>query len=414
MHPFSIVFLLMLILVTLARLWLARRQLHHVRSMRSQVPDAFVEKISLTDHQKAADYTMAGTRLGIVDTILDAGWLLLLTLGGVIGLVDQFWRQQQLSWIVTGIAVIFSVFLLSWVVSLPLSVYRTFRLEARFGFNRTTAVLFVVDAMKGLLLAAILGAPLLAAILWIMHSSGAYWWLYAWAVWAAFSLTLYWAYPAFIAPLFNKFSPLENAGLKDRIEALLKRCGFKSKGIFVMDGSRRSSHGNAYFTGLGNNKRIVFFDTLMDSLGGEEVEAVLAHELGHFRMHHVRKRLVISFASALAGLALLGWLSQQPWFYSALGVQQASTWTALLLFMLIIPVFTFPLTPVSSLLSRRHEFEADEYAAQQSDAGHLADALVKLYQDNATTLTPDPLHSRFYDSHPPAPVRIARLKQLTE
>ncbi len=245
-----------------------------------------------------------------------------------------------------------------------------------------------------------------------MNSAGEWWWLYAWLVWASFSLVLLWAYPAFIAPLFNKFSPLDNEALRTRVEALLARCGFKSKGIFVMDGSRRSAHGNAYFTGVGNNKRIVFFDTLIESLSDNEIEAVLAHELGHFRMQHVRKRMLVSFASALAGLAVLGWLAGEPWFYAALGVSQPSNWAALLLFVLVAPVFMFPLTPLSSLLSRRHEFQADEYAAEQSDSAQLVTALVKLYKDNATTLTPDPVHSGFYDSHPPAPVRIDKLKQL--
>lgn len=412
MHPFSVLFISVLVLVTLTRLWLAMRQLQHVKARSTEVPPDFAGQIPLADHQKAAEYTLAGTRLGMVDTVIDAVWLALLTVGGLIALINGFWTGQDLPWLATGIAVIFSVFLLSWLISLPLSIYRTFVLEARFDFNRTTPALFVADAVKGLVLAALLGAPLLAAILWLMENSGGLWWLYAWAVWAGFSLLLLWAYPAFIAPWFNKFSPLQDAGLKDRIEALLERCGFRSNGIFVMDGSRRSAHGNAYFTGLGNNKRIVFFDTLMESLDHAEIEAVLAHELGHFRKRHISKRMMISFLTALAGLALLGWLAQQGWFYSALGVTQPSVWSALLLFVLVTPVFMFPLTPLSSLLSRRHEFEADEYAAQQSDASQLANALVKLYQDNATTLTPDPVHSGFYDSHPPAPVRIARLRQL--
>ncbi|NNF51214.1 MAG: M48 family metallopeptidase [Gammaproteobacteria bacterium] len=413
MHPFSIIFLVFLGAMTITQLWLATRQIRHVSALRGEVPPAFADKVTLQQHHKAADYTVAGTRLGIVDTVLDAVWLLVLTLGGVIGLIDQYWRGLELPWLTTGIAVVLSVFLLSWLVSLPLSVYKTFGLEARFEFNRTTPALFVADALKGLLIGAILGAPLLAAIIWLMQNAGELWWLYAWGVWAGFSLLLFWAYPAFIAPLFNKFSALKDETLRGRIEALLKRCGFKSNGIFVMDGSKRSAHGNAYFTGLGNNKRIVFFDTLMESLEGDEIEAVLAHELGHFRMHHIRKRMLVSFAMALAGLALLGWLSAQSWFYAALGVDTPSVWIALLLFVLVTPVFTFPLTPLTSLWSRRHEFEADEYAAEQSDANQLAHALVKLYQDNATTLTPDPVHSRFYDSHPPAPVRIARLRQLT-
>lgn len=413
MHPFALLFIFFLGLMTVTRLWLAVRQSRHVAALRNAVPEAFSDRISLDQHQKAADYTVAGTRLGMIDTVLDALWLLVLTLGGLINFVDQYWRSLDLPWIITGIGVVFTVFFMSWLVSLPLSVYRTFRLEARFGFNRTTPALFVADAVKGLLVGAVIGAPLLAAILWIMVNAGEIWWLYAWGVWSGFSLLLMWAYPAFIAPLFNKFSPLKDAGLRERIEALLDRCGFRSNGIFVMDGSRRSAHGNAYFTGLGNNKRIVFFDTLMDSLEGDEIEAVLAHELGHFRLNHIRKRMLVSFTLALGGLAILGWLALQPWFYVALGVTTPSVWIALLLFVLVTPAFTYFFTPMSSLLSRRHEFEADEYAAAQSDADRLVDALVKLYQDNATTLTPDPVHSRFYDSHPPAPVRIARLQQLS-
>ncbi|MCH8959474.1 MAG: M48 family metallopeptidase, partial [Proteobacteria bacterium] len=265
---------------------------------------------------------------------------------------------------------------------------------------------------KGLLLMFLLGGPLIAAILWLMDQAGSKWWLYAWVVWTSFTLLLTWAYPTFIAPIFNKFTPLADEQLKQRIEQLMIRCGFRSKGIFVMDGSRRSSHGNAYFTGLGNNKRIVFFDTLIDRLEPAEVEAVLAHELGHFRLNHVRKRMLLSLVIGLAGLALLGWLTLQPWFYSALGVAQASAAAALLLFIFVLPVFTFVFTPLGSWLSRRHEFEADAYAVAQSDASLLAVALVKLYRDNATTLTPDSLHSLFYDSHPPAPVRVARLQNM--
>jgi STE24 endopeptidase len=307
--------------------------------------------------------------------------------------------------------VILSAMVLMSILALPFRLYRTFVIEERFGFNRTTPRLYAMDQLKGLLLLLVLGTPIVLLILWLMRTAGTAWWLYAWLAWLAFTLALTWAFPAFIAPLFNRFTPLADSELARRIEALLQRCGFRSKGIFVMDGSRRSSHGNAYFTGVGNAKRIVFFDTLIHALEPPEIEAVLAHELGHFRKHHVRKRLAISFALALAGFALLGWLAQQPWFYAALGARP-SPHMALLLFMLAAPVFTFPLTPVASAFSRRHEFEADAYAVEHSDAQCLARALVKLYRDNATTLTPDPVHSRFYDSHPPAPIRVARLGSL--
>jgi STE24 endopeptidase len=297
-------------------------------------------------------------------------------------------------------------------ISLPLSLYRTFGIEARFGFNRTTPAIFVGDLLKGLVLSLALGAPLLYVVLLLMDRAGQLWWIYAWLVWVAFTLFITWAWPTLIAPLFNRFTPLSDETLKQRTEALLERCGFASKGVFVMDGSRRSVHGNAYFTGVGRNKRIVFFDTLIERLQAAEIEAVLAHELGHFRLHHVRSRLVLSLGMGLAGLALLGALATWPEFYASLGVTTASGHTALLLFVMVLPVFTFFLTPLSSWWSRKHEFEADEFAAKFANAQQLADALVKLYRDNATTLTPDELHSAFYDSHPPALIRIARLQQL--
>jgi STE24 endopeptidase len=292
---------------------------------------------------------------------------------------------------------------------LPFSLYHTFVIEERFGFNKTTPVTFIGDLAKQGLLMLLLGVPLTWAALWLMQGSGELWWLYLWLLWAGFSLLMFWAYPAVIAPLFNKFTPLDNEQLQQRIQALLDRCGFKSKGIFVMDGSRRSGHGNAYFTGMGRNKRIVFFDTLLETLEADEIEAVLAHELGHFKRRHVQKRIVIMMLMSLGGLALLGWLIQQTWFYQGLGVTQPSNHLALLLFLMVTPVFTLFLQPLASWFSRRHEFEADDYAASQSSAGYLIRALVKLYKENANTLTPDPLYSAFYDSHPPAPVRVAHL-----
>ena len=412
MHWFTGLFLLFLALVTILRLYLAQRQIDSVREHRDEVPKPFAEDITLADHQKAADYSAARVRLGMLDTVVDTLVLLGWTIAGGLGLVLGFWGGLGLNAVVAGTAAGISVFFIVSLLSLPLSAYSTFAIEARFGFNRTTLGTFLGDLVKGWLLMLLLGGPLIAAILWLMDQAGSKWWLYAWVVWTSFTLLLTWAYPTFIAPIFNKFKPLADEQLKQRIEQLMIRCGFRSKGIFVMDGSRRSSHGNAYFTGLGNNKRIVFFDTLINRLEPAEVEAVLAHELGHFRLNHVRKRMLLSMAIGLAGLALLGWLTLQPWFYSALGVAQASAAAALLLFIFVLPVFTFVFTPLGSWLSRRHEFEADAYAVAQSDASLLAVALVKLYRDNATTLTPDSLHSLFYDSHPPAPVRVARLQQI--
>ncbi|MCZ6499016.1 MAG: M48 family metallopeptidase [Gammaproteobacteria bacterium] len=412
MHWFTGLFLFFLALATILRLFLAQRQVNSVREHRDEVPKPFAEIIVLEDHQKAADYSTARVRLGMLDTVINMLVLLGWTLAGGLSLALDFWGGLGLNPVYAGTAASISVFFVVSLLSLPLSAYSTFSIEDRFGFNRTTIGTYIGDLIKGWLLMLLLGGPLIAAILWLMGQAGSKWWLYAWVVWSSFTLLLTWAYPTFIAPIFNKFTPLADEQLKQRIEQLMIRCGFRSKGIFVMDGSRRSSHGNAYFTGLGNNKRIVFFDTLINRLEPPEVEAVLAHELGHFRLNHVRKRMILSFAIGLAGLALLGWLKLQPWFYSALGVTQASDVAALLLFIFVLPVFTFVFTPLSSWISRRHEFEADAYAVAQSDASLLAIALVKLYRDNATTLTPDTLHSLFYDSHPPAPVRVARLQQI--
>ena len=410
MHQLTLLFALFLIAGTLLRIWLSRRQIQSVRANRDRVPDPFEPRISPDEHRKAADYTVARSHVSVVSDFVDPVLLVLWTLGGGLNLVDSLWRQAGHSPLVTGIATILSVFLLMGVLSLPFSIYRTFVVEERFGFNRITPAIFLTDLMKSILVSFLLGAPLIAMILWIMAVAGDNWWLYAWMSWAAFSLMITWAYPTFIAPIFNKFEPLTDHSLKSRIESLLSRCGFRSNGIFVMDGSRRSSHGNAYFTGLGNQKRIVFFDTLMETLDPAEIEAVLAHELGHFRLRHVRKRLLVGLALTLAGFALLGWSAQQGWFFSALGVDVASDHMAILLFLMVVPVFTFPLTPIGAYLSRRHEFQADEYAANQSDGQALVSALVKLYRDNATTLTPDRIYSGFYDSHPPAPRRIERLQ----
>jgi STE24 endopeptidase len=412
MHPLTYAFLLALALSAAVRLWLSQRQLRSLAAHRDRVPVEFAEHISLEAHQKAADYTAALTRLSRWDVLLSAAIALAFTLGGGLQWLDTTWSGLLDDPLWRGVLVILSFMLISLLLDIPLSLWRTFGIEARFGFNRMTPRLFVVDLFKSLLLGLLLGGPLLIAILFLMDRAGDLWWLYAWLVWAAFTLVVTWAFPAFIAPLFNKFTPLTDEALKARVEALLERCGFTSKGVFVVDGSRRSAHGNAYFTGLGKNKRIVFFDTLMERLGPTEIEAVLAHELGHFRLHHVRQRLITTLLITLAGFALLGALVQWPAFYTALGVQTPSSHSALLLMMLVLPAFTYFITPISAWWSRKHEFQADEFASRYADAGELARALVKLYRDNASTLTPDHVHSAFYDSHPPAPTRIARLHAL--
>ncbi len=409
MNTFSIVFVALLGLSVIVRLWLAARHLRHVAAHRAAVPEAFCDRISLADHQKAADYTGAGVRLGMIEILYATTLLLLWTLGGGLQLLDNWWAGQGYTPINTGIAVLVSAFLIMALLDLPTTLYHTFVLEERFGFNHTHIGTFIGDLLKQGLLMAVIGVPLAWVALNLMASAGTLWWLYLWLVWVGFSLFMMWAYPAFIAPLFNKFTPLADDSLRERIQRLLDQCGFRSQGIFVMDGSRRSGHGNAYFTGFGRNKRIVFFDTLLESLEPAEIEAVLAHELGHFKRKHVQKRLLSMMAMSLAGLALLGWLIGQTWFYQGLGVQQPSHHMALLLFLLVSPVFTFVLQPLFSLWSRKHEFEADDFAAEQADARDLIKALVKLYQENANTLTPDPLYSAFHDSHPPAPVRVAHL-----
>lgn len=409
MNTFTYLFLLALAGSVGTRFWLAARHIAHVKKHRDTVPDSFAGRIPLEDHHKAADYTLTNTRIGLIALVYDILLLLGWTLGGGLEWLDHNWRAMELQPVITGTALILSAMVIMTLLDLPFSLYHTFVVEERFGFNRSTPTVFFADLLKSALLLAVIGGPLIALALWIMETSGGLWWLYVWAVWMAFTLIMFWAYPAVIAPLFNKFSPLDNEALKQRIQTLMDKCGFRSKGIFVMDGSKRSGHGNAYFTGFGNNKRIVFFDTLLDSLEPAEVEAVLAHELGHFKLKHIQKRLLSTFALSLAALALLGWLAGANWFYQGLGVSQPSSWMALMLFMLAMPVFTFFLQPLMSLLSRKHEFEADAYAVQQSSGTDLIHALVKMYRENASTLTPDPLYSAFHDSHPPAPVRISHI-----
>jgi STE24 endopeptidase len=409
MHPTTLLFIAAVLISTVLELWLSRRQIAAVAANRSRVPEPFAPTVTATEHAKAADYTIAKARFGNVSEITNALITLALTVGGGIAALDALWRQAgwREPWL--GLAVMGSMFFITEVITLPLSIWHTFKLEARFGFNRTTPALFIADMAKSLALAVLLGGPLLLATLTLMERAGPWWWVWAWLLWLVVMFIMTWAYPAFIAPLFNKFSPLQDAELKGRIEALLTRCGFKSQGVFVVDNSRRSSHGNAYFTGIGNNKRIVFFDTLLERLAHPEVEAVLAHELGHFSLKHVRKRLLVSIVTTFAALGLLGWLTTQQTFYTALGVPTPSTHAALLLFILAAPFFTAFITPLSSRWSRRHEFEADAFATRHANAKELADALVKLYRDNASTLTPDPVYVAFHYSHPPALERISRL-----
>lgn len=411
MHPFTAVFLIAVAVTTATRLWLARRHIRHVLAHHDAVPAEFSERVTLSAHQKAAGYTAAKTRLGAWETLASVALLLAFTLGGGLQFLADAWSGAfQAGGHAHGIALVASVAVISGIVDLPFSIYRVFVVEERFEFNRMTPRLFVADLIKQVTLGAALGLPLLFAVLWLMSRMGTYWWLYVWLAWMAFNLVILAIYPTVIAPLFNKFTPLADDSLRGRIDALLARCGFRAKGLFVMDGSKRSSHGNAYFTGLGAAKRIVFFDTLIQRLAPQEIEAVLAHELGHFKHRHVVKRIAMVAVVSLAFLAALGYLIDQNWFFNGLGVQTPSTALALLLFFMALPAFTFLLHPLASLYSRRHEYEADAYAARQASAGDLVNALVKLYQDNAATLTPDPVHSAFYDSHPPAALRIARLQ----
>ncbi len=409
MPSFQSVFLAAVVLATGLKLWLLLRQMRHVWQHRDAPPNAFLGIIPLEEHRKAADYTLAKARLGLLHLAVETGLLLAFTLGGGLQWLHDALAARLESPLLVGTALLLGLGLISAVAELPLSALGQFRVEARFGFNRQTPAGFVADLVKQALLGLALGGPLLLLVLWLMGVMGEIWWLWVWGVWMAFNLLILAVYPTFIAPLFNKFTPLDDQGLRERIERLLKRAGFHANGIFVMDGSRRSSHGNAYFTGLGKNKRIVFYDTLLKQLTPDQIEAVLAHELGHFKHRHIIKRIVLMFAVSLALLAGLAWLTDAAWFYAGLGVASINDATALALFFLALPVFLFPATPFMSLYSRKHEFEADAFAAKQTEAGHLTSALVRLYRDNAATLTPDPLYSLFYDSHPKAVERIEKL-----
>jgi STE24 endopeptidase len=413
---FTWIFLALLTLNVALKYWLAARQIHHVLRRADAVPAQFVGQVSLEAHRKAAAYTVAKQRLGMIETACGAVVLLLLTLcGGLQALCDLLG-----AWLGSGmafqLAVAAAVVLIVSLIDLPIEWYRQFRIEQQFGFNRMTLALFLGDTVKSIALSVAIGLPLLALVLTLMRFAGSYWWAYAWLVWCGFTLLLTVLFPILIAPLFNRFTPLADSELLKRIQALLERAGFRASGVYTMDGSRRSSHGNAYFTGLGAAKRIVFFDTLMQRLQPPEIEAVLAHELGHFRLRHVRKRLLLGFVASGVLLVALNWLMQRTWFYEGLGVEPLllarNDAVALVLFFLVVPVFTFLFAPISSLLSRRQEFEADEFAARYASPRALIDALIKLYRDNATTLTPDPIHSSFYNSHPPAPIRIERLLKL--
>ncbi|OGI45561.1 MAG: peptidase M48 [Candidatus Muproteobacteria bacterium RBG_16_65_34] len=409
MNTFTTIFLTLLAVMLLAQLWLARRHARYIAAHRGAVPAAFRGKVPLKAHRKAADYTVARTRFGAVEDVLAAALLLAWTLGGGLEWLDRLWRASGLGELATGTGFLVSVFVIMALIELPTAVYQTFVLESRFGFNRVTPALFVADLLKKTVLMMLLGIPVAAAVLWVMQETGTLWWFYAWLLWVGFSLFMIWAYPTLIAPLFHRFTPLKQGDIRRRIHALLKRTGFRSRGVFVIDSSRRTTHGNAYFSGLGRAKRIVFFDSLLKTLSVREIEAVLAHELGHFKLSHVLKRMALLFAMSFAGLAALGWLMTQDWFYRGLGVAHPSAHAALMLFLLVGPVFSFFLQPLLAWGSRRHEYEADGFAAEETSARALVNALVKLYKENASTLTPDPLHSAFYDSHPPAARRIARL-----
>ena len=410
-HALTWAFVAALAAAGLTRLWLARRQVRHVRAHRDAVPPIFAETISLPAHQKAADYTVAKAQFGMLEVPVNAVLVLALTLGGGVQVLSALWAPALgAGSIWHGAALIISVFALQSLIGLPFSAFRVFVIEQRFGFNRMTVGLFLSDLVKHTLLGLALLVPLLLAVLWLMERMGPIWWLAVWGLWTAFLLVLMMIVPTFILPLFNKFTPLADGELSRRIAALLERTGFKSRGLFVMDGSKRSSHGNAFFAGLGAGKRIVLFDTLVSRLNPPELEAVLAHELGHYKLHHIAKSLALSAALSFAGLWILGLLIDKPWFYEGLGVSTISTAAALLLFLLVGPEFAFFLHPLASRFSRKNEYEADAYAVGHAQSAELVRALVKLYQDNAATLTPDPLHSAFYDSHPPAAMRIARLK----
>lgn len=411
---FTAVFCALLLLGLLVRTVLASRQIRHVARHRHAVPAAFSDTISVAAHQKAADYTIAKARFGLLETAIEAALLLGWTLLGGLDWLNQLLLDALGGGMLQQLTLLSAFVLIGGLITLPLGWYATFRIEERFGFNKMTMSLWLGDLVKGTLVGALIGLPIAALVLWLMGAAGPAWWLWAWGVWMAFNLLALVLYPTVIAPLFNKFEPLSDETLKARVNALMQRCGFAAKGLFVMDGSKRSAHANAYFTGFGAAKRVVFFDTLLKQLSPDEIDAVLAHELGHYKRRHILKRIGLMFALSLAGFALLGWVSSQAWFFSGLGVTPSmdtpNDALALLLFMMVVPLFTFFLSPLMAQLSRKHEFEADAYAVAHTSGPDLASALLKLYKDNASTLTPDPLYARFYYSHPPASERLSRLQ----
>ena len=410
----TLIFAVALLASHLLKFWLASRQIRHVARHRDAVPAAFASQITLAAHQKAADYTITKTRFGLLElswgTAITLVWTLL---GGL-----HWLNQSLLDWLGAGlvqqVSLLMAFIVINGVIDLPFTLYQTFRIEQRFGFNKTTFKLWLQDTLKSSLLGLAIGVPLIALVLWVMGATGPMWWLWTWGVWMGFNLLMLLIYPTWIAPLFNKFEPLQNPDIAQRAAALMQRSGFTSKGFFVMDGSRRSAHANAYFTGLGASKRVVFYDTLLSQLSPSEVEAVLAHELGHFKHRHISKRIVSMFALSLLGFALLGYLSSQAWFYTGLGVAPnivgPNDALALLLFMVVLPFFGAFTGPVFARISRKHEFEADAYAVSQTNQNDLGNALLKLYQDNASTLTPDPVYVQFYYSHPPALERLGRMQ----
>ena len=410
MNTVTIIFLIALVISYTIQFWLSIRQKSFVSKHRNAVPEAFKDSVALDAHQKAADYTVEKGKAGDIDSVLGIIFLLILTLGGGISLAFKFWSSLDLSPMYTDLGAVATIILVMTLIEIPTSLYQTFVIEEKYGFNKSTLTQFFKDQLISLALITAIGMPILAVILWVMDSIGTYWWLYAWAILMGISLLMSWLFPTIIAPLFNKFTPMEEGSLKDRIQGLLIRCGFNSNGIFIMDGSKRSGHGNAYFTGLGNNKRIVFYDTLVNSLDDEELEAVLAHELGHFKCKHVIKMLIASSIMTLLSFAILGWLITQDWFFSGLGVDTHSNAAALLLFTFVSPVFTIFMQPISAYFQRKFEFEADDFASNNAKASKMISGLVKLYEENASTLTPDPLFSAFHYSHPPAAIRIAHLE----
>ena len=415
-YSLTLAFAAFLLAGLLVKFWLASRQIRHVARHRAMVPASFASTITLAAHQKAADYTITKTRFGLLELAFGAAVLLAWTLLGGLDALNRLLLDQLGAGMVQQLALLAGFAVISGIVELPMTLYQTFVIEERFGFNKMTWKLWLADLLKSTLLGAAIGLPIAALILWLMGAAGALWWLWTWAVWMGFNLLMLVVYPTFIAPIFNKFKPLDDETLKTRVTDLMRRCGFAAKGLFVMDGSKRSAHANAYFTGFGAAKRVVFYDTLLAKLSPGEVDAVLAHELGHFKHKHIIKRIAGLFAISLAGFALLGWLSTQTWFYTGLGVRPnlsgPNDALALLLFMLAVPVFSFFVSPLMALLSRKHEFEADAYAVQQTSGKDLSTALLKLYEDNASTLTPDPVFVKFYYSHPPASERLARMGSL--